>query len=372
MKMFYFLIIFFPFFTFSQQIYKIETFTPLKNQEGFQYQKILEIENMKIDYRTTVKSKEHTKNISHTTSAPRVWLNDIALFSGIWTGFIKDKKVINPFFPYLIKNIYPAENNNERIFVEEFWETEHGNFSIKIIKYKDVPNWVFGKIEAVYPVGTISFLGTTPGPTYPVPGREVWCYFNQSGPSIVDKDKTPVSKEGDFALALINKGVKDINLKRMAKFFVFLENEIKSITIKPSTAITIEVIPKENIKSVSFACGYWFDRSDPKNEEKPLKVLNEFLNNKSIEIKNKLISTDWNANYKGWKDIEELIKKIDKYSKKSCLSELMNKYNFEGIKEAFKHAEIEEDYRKAIDIEDKLKEIKEQMYEILTNDLKTL
>ena len=371
MKMFYFLIIFFPFFAFSQQIYKTDTFTPLKNQEGFQYQKFLEIENMKIDYRTTVKSREETKNTSHITSAPRIWLNDIALFSGIWASFIKDKKGINPFFPYLLKNFYPAENNNERIFAEEFWETEYGNFSIKIIKYKNVPNWVFGKIEAEYPLGTISFLGTTPGPTYPVPGREVWCYFNQSGCSIVANDKTPVSKEGDFALALINKGVQDIHLKRMAKFFIFLENEIKSITIKPGTAITIEVIPAQNIKSISFACGYWFDMSDPSDEEKPVRVINEFLSNKSIELKTKLISTDWNVNYKGWDDVEKLIKEIDKYSDHICLYDLLFKYDFAEMKDNFIKAKSRKDYKTAIDIEDKLKEIKQQMYEILINDLKT-
>ncbi|HPP08575.1 MAG TPA: hypothetical protein PK303_05610 [bacterium] len=371
---------FFQGVSFSQPAYKTEDIlfpkTKNNNTDNFIFIKKLEVGNLSFDYKDSRKSKEENRNVNYLASAPRIYLNGYCLYSGIWTGFTVGGKTINPFYPYVLKNYYVVENNKDRIFVEQLWETDYGNFFIKIVEYRDMPQWIFGRIECEYPLTTIQFLGVVPLHAFQIEGREIWCVFNKSGPfkiSAWTRFEQPSFQEGDFAVAIINKGVKDISLKTFKKFFVFNQDEIKNISFEFSPALRLIVTPKDTKSSMaykfSFAVGYWFDRSDS-SDEKQEKVVNEFLQSQSTEIRNKLNSINWIPDYKEWTNVERTLKEIEKYIEYPGVKDLLEKYNFDEIRKDFELAKKEKDYRKSIDIEDMLKIIKDAMYNVLIEEMK--
>lgn len=373
MKKFYkilFLIFIFNFLVLGEQIFKTVKVTPPQKQgDLYKREKTLSLEGINIRCVENVKSLEDKVNPNYLASGINVYIGNFVAYRGLWTSLIKEKKSINPF-EVILHNIYVAENNKERVLIEAIWKTEEYIFSEKIIKYKNLSDWIFVKIESTLPFNknSVTLLGTAFGSSY---GSFNKIVFNKSGDfSLPEKEENlPKTQPGDYAFCYYNMVTKDMNSKATKKFFVFSEKYFDTLTIHPYTGGRIIITTKPNMKEIIFAVKVHFDRSDLSDEYQK-KIIDEFLYKKAEEIKNKLESINWKVNYEGIPDIKNILDEIDRFSNHPAMKIFLVENDFIELKKELQEAIKIEDYRKIIDIGEKLIEMREKMYDVLVEDLK--
>lgn len=357
---------------FSQEFYsngfykKITTEQTKERPDLYNIKTVLEGDDLRIDISEVKKSQTDKNNLASVPAGIRVMSGSFLIaFAGINIGIEKDKKIIDPF-KTSFQNIYVAENNSERILIDAFWNLEEsGVFSEKIIKYKTIPDWwIFLKIESSLPIKTLTFLGIDRGSWY-----NPYSPFNMVTFNGTDKyetkefSKNPTKgQKGDFALCYYST-----SNKTFMKFLVFSEKNIEFITFDKYGRLL--VAPKSNAKEITIAIGFYNDRSDV-SEERQQKIISEFFNNRVKEIKNRIESIEWTPEFARKNEVKNLFEEIEKYSKKEELKKLLNEYNFDNLKLELQVAFEKNDYRKIIDIEERLMQMKEKMYEILIESLK--
>lgn len=357
---------------FAQQLTIKEIFIPpTGKQTNFVYRKTISKGGLNVFYAYYVKNKEDKITTNSLNSTITCELDGYRMWNGIWITTKKDKKTIFQT-NFIAKDLVPVEDNERRLFIEGYWQNEENNLSIKIVYLKDFPKWVFVKIESENPIVEVIFLNLQPlyfGP----PERQIWLISQNSNFIVsplnqeqLSKQQWPKLSQNDFSFVLYNKNVKHYSYRVYKKLFVFIPEEVNSVSFSPYSGIRWQIYPKGN--EVRMALGYYYDLSDI-SEEKQQEVIDNFIKVDSKKMQDKLLSIDWEPFY-DYQKLEKIFKEIEKYSNKEELKEFLEKNEYALLKEAFKISKDTEDYRKATKIEKKIKEIREKMYDVLIESLK--
>lgn len=344
-------------FLFGEEIYVYLKNEYKKEDGNLINERRLEVENLKINYKVIFDNESKKPIIKKWGDfflgcefgrrGNGGW--DIWNFLSVRVG--KDGKLIDLVREYLIKNIYILEKNNERVVSEIYWEGET-QLSVKILKYKNIKNWFFMEIESSIPIEGIS-LSAYPGETTGPPERERWCKFKSGSYNLYQGEGK--MKEGDFYVILFNKygGYQD----RYGNFLIFLPEEVSDCKVRGTYGVTIEIIPKKNLKRIKFGIGYFYDKE--RDDE-----IENFESKEAKEIYERILSINWEPSF-DFSSFKNIIGEIELLSKKDEIKNIIEEYGYKKLKEDGETYIENGDYRRVFDIVEKLEELKEKIYQNL-------
>ena len=322
-----------------------------KKRNLFIVEKILQMENLKINYKALHK-KEEKESVYQKYGDFYLGCAFGRRGNGGWNlwKFLTvilnvDGNAFDGVRKYIIKDIIILEDG-ERKMAEFLWPLDENKgkiLHIRIVKFQNIKEWFFmkiwfeGKNISFKKIGLSNYPGNTSGP----PERERWIAAS-SGNYNMHKGKTEL-KKNDYSIVFFNKNAQE----KYGCLLVFIPQKFEKITVSGTYGVGTTFIPHKNVKSVEFALGYFLDI--PYQE-----VIKTFTNSEDKEILKKLNKINWQPQF-DFSKLEESFGEISKY--KEVIT------NYDELKKEKEEALKTKNPVKAIKLIRKFKEIKNKAIE---------